>query len=112
MMYAIGTGKSFRISRRSPIGRSNAAAQLCRPGDAKTWDGDNDRRFPADAGSLRYIVSKAGAGHIQITSGGADLTRPCRSRRSLTIEGPATIRQTEGTASSTFPPARASRSES
>jgi hypothetical protein len=52
---------------------------------------------PTDAGSIRYIVSKAGGGDtIKFTSAGADLTSELKLDKKLTIQGPATIRQVAG----------------
>jgi len=97
MMYAIRTGKSFRNLAAFAIGAATLLLSFAAPGDAKTWTVTTTADSPTDAGSLRYIVSKAGGGDtIKFTSGGADLTEALSLEKKLTIEGPATIRQTGG----------------
>ena len=69
-------------------------AALC---DAKTWTVTTTADSATDAGSIRCIVSKAGKGDtIKFSSGGATLTGVLALDKKLTIEGPATIRQTGG----------------
>ncbi|NCC69314.1 MAG: hypothetical protein EOM14_14175, partial [Clostridia bacterium] len=64
-------------------------------GYAKTWTVTTTGDSATDTGSLRYIVSKAGSGDtIRFSSGGSNLTNLLGLDKKLTIEGPATIRQT------------------
>ena len=65
--------------------------------DAKTWKVTTTADSATNTGSLRYIVSNADGGDtIKFTSDGADLTSELKLDKKLTIEGPATIRQTAG----------------
>ena len=65
--------------------------------DAKTWTVTTTADSATDTGSLRCIVSKAGKGDtIKFSSGGATLTGVLALDKKLTIQGPATIRQTGG----------------
>ncbi len=96
MMHTIQIGKGFRNlaafrRRRSPASRFRGL------GRREDVDGGTTADSATDTGSIRYIVSKAGKGDtIKFTSGGATLTGALAIDKKLTIEGPATIRQTGG----------------
>ena len=65
--------------------------------DAKTWTVTTTADSATDTGSIRYIVSKADKGDtIKFSSGGATLTNSLTLGKKLTIEGPATLRQSKG----------------
>jgi len=96
MMHMVRIGRGFRN-----FAAFGAAATLllgfAAAGDAKTWTVTTTADSPTDAGSIRYIVSKAGGGDtIKFTSAGADLTSELKLDKKLTIQGPATIRQVAG----------------
>lgn len=96
MTYAVQLGRGFRN-----LAAFGVAATLflvfAAPGDAKTWTVTTTADSATDTGSIRYILSKAGKGDtIKFTSGGTTLTDYLTLDKKLTIEGPATIRQSGG----------------
>ncbi len=96
MMHTIRIGKGFRNLAAFGVVAALLLA-FAASGDAKTWTVTTTADSATDTGSIRYIVSKAGKGDtIKFTSGGATLTGALAIDKKLTIEGPATIRQTGG----------------
>ena len=64
-------------------------------GDAKTWTVTTTEDSSINSGAFRYILANAGDGDtITFSSTGATLTSQLYIRKNVTIEGPATIRQT------------------
>ena len=64
-------------------------------GDAKTWTVTTTEDSSIHSGAFRYILANAGNGDtITFSSTGSTLTSQLYIRKNVTIEGPATIRQT------------------
>ena len=96
MKHAVRIGKWGRGSAAfgAAVALILGCTALC---DAKTWTVTTTDDSATNTGSIRYIVSKAGKGDtIKFSSDGATLTNCLTLDKKLTIEGPATLRQTKG----------------
>jgi predicted outer membrane repeat protein len=96
MKHAVQLGRGFR--NLAALGAvATLLFGLAASGDAKTWTVTTTDDSATNTGSIRYIVSKAGKGDtIKFSSDGATLTNCLTLDKKLTIEGPATIRQSGG----------------
>ena len=64
-------------------------------GEAKTWTVTTTEDSSINAGALRYVLANAGDGDtVKFSCAGSNLTSRLILRKSVTIEGPATIKQT------------------